>query len=119
MAKKMKKFADGGMAGLGKMMGMSELTPSFGGSSGGGGSAESGLNSVNQGASTIGQALGRASEAIGGGGGGGTGQTGVGVIGGGGGGDEGPFMYKKGGAIKMPKSKISTGEKSGGKKSSW
>lgn len=115
MAKKVKKYADGGMTGLGKMMGANETSPS---AVGGGGSAQSGLQTVNQGASTIGDALGRAAEAIGGGGGG-TGQPGIGVIGGGGGGGEGPFPYKKGGAIKMPKSKISTGEKSGRKKSSW
>jgi hypothetical protein len=42
-----------------------------GGGQGGDGSAMSGLGTVRQGASDIGSALGRASEAIGGGGGGG------------------------------------------------
>lgn len=109
MAKKVKKYADGGMTGLGRMMGANETSPS---AVGGGGSAQSGLETVNQGASTIGDALGRAAEAIGGGGGGQIGIRNTGST-------EGSPVYKKGGAIKMPKSKISTGEKSGRKKSPW
>ena len=74
--KKVKKMADGGISGLGQMLGMPDLgkAPSSGGGGpigggGGGGSAMDGLGTVNQGAASIGSALGRASEAIGGGGG--------------------------------------------------
>ena len=112
MVKRVKKYADGGVAGLGQMIGGNQTAPS---AIGGGSSAQSGLQTVNQGASTIGDALGRAAEAIGGGGGGGGGQIGIRNTGS----TEGSSVYKKGGAIKIPKSKISTGEKSGRKKSPW
>jgi hypothetical protein len=81
--KKVKKMADGGMSGLGDMVGraiadysgdskMPPYMPRPGiGGGGGGGSATEGLGTVNQGAQAIGSALGRASEAIGGGDGGG------------------------------------------------
>ncbi len=80
--KKVKKMADGGMSGLGEILGKAGIkigspqmppsmpSPGIGGG-GGGGSATEGLGTVNQGAQAIGSALGRASEAIGGGGGGG------------------------------------------------
>ena len=94
IVKKVKKMADGGISGLGDMVGTSPPnTPPVGGSSatesGGGGSATAGLSTVNQGAKNIGSALSRASAAIGGGGG-----TG-------GGGDiTTPTMpYKKGGHV--------------------
>ena len=81
--KKVKKMADGGISGLGELLGKiggtSPQTPPYmpgggggiGGGGGGGGSATEGLGTVNQGAQAIGSALGRASEAIGGGDGGG------------------------------------------------
>jgi len=84
--KKVKKMADGGISGLGDMVGNRPPdTPPVGG----GGSATAGLSTVNQGAKNIGSALSRASAAIGGGGG-----TG-------GGGDiTTPTMpYKKGGHV--------------------
>ena len=116
MAKKIKKYADGGMASLGSLLG--GLTPASttsgsprgsgglggiggvasGGGGGGGGSAQSGLDAINQGASDVGAALGQISSAIGGG---------------------GSPTYKKGGAVKIPKSKISTGERSSGRKCAW
>lgn len=73
--KKVKKMADGGISGLGDMVGISPPnTPPVGGGgsateSGRGGSATDGLSTVNQGAQNIGSALSRASAAIGGGGG--------------------------------------------------
>jgi len=109
--KKVKKMADGGMSGLGEMLekigGGGPTTPYMpmpgggiaGGGGGGGGSAMDGLGTVNSGASAIGSALGRASEAIGGGGGGG-----------GGGGDNPGFAYKKGG--KVTTTRMSTASRS-------
>ena len=79
IVKKVKKMADGGISGLGDMVGTSPPnTPPVGGGgsateSGGGGSATAGLSTVNQGAKNIGSALSRASAAIGGGGDGGMG----------------------------------------------
>jgi len=68
--KKVKKMADGGISGLGDMVGNRPPdTPPVGG----GGSATAGLSTVNQGAKNIGSALSRASAAIGGGGDGGMG----------------------------------------------
>jgi len=92
---KPKKMADGGISGLGDMVGNRPPdTPTFGDGGkdyggGGGGSATDGLSTVNRGAQNIGSALSRASAAIGGGGG-----TG-------GGGDiTTPTMpYKKGGHV--------------------
>jgi hypothetical protein len=80
---KMKKMADGGsMATLGTMVqppdipgtqptggGLADQMPSIGGG-GVGDSAMGGLDTINRGASSIGSALSRASEAIGSGGGG-------------------------------------------------
>jgi hypothetical protein len=70
------KMAEGG--GLLDRLGVGSLTPGRGGSGGtgyspdtGGGSASSGLNSVNQGAQTIGGALKNIASSVGGGGGGG------------------------------------------------
>jgi hypothetical protein len=95
IVKKVKKMADGGISGLGDMVGNRPPdTPPVGGGgsateSGGGGSATEGLSTVNQGAKNIGSALSRASAAIGGGGG-----TG-------GGGDiiTSTMPYKKGGHV--------------------
>jgi hypothetical protein len=56
--KKVKKMADGGISGLGDLVGTS-------GASSGGGDATSGLSAVNQGVQTIGSALGKVSDAIG------------------------------------------------------
>lgn len=58
---KMKKMAGGGSLG--------DLTGSSG-SSGGGGGAQDGLNQINSGAQTVGNAIGQAQSALGGGGGG-------------------------------------------------
>jgi hypothetical protein len=76
IVKKVKKMADGGISGLGDMVGNRPPdTPTFGdggkdyGGGGGGGSATDGLSTVNRGAQNIGSALSRASAAIGGGGG--------------------------------------------------
>ena len=91
-----KKLADGG--GLMGVLGQpNALTPRQGSQGGGGGDAQAGLGQVNQGAGTIGSALGKAAEAIGGGGGGGFGPGAPGgpVFGGG----QGAFM-KKGGSAK-------------------
>ena len=111
--KKVKKMADGGISGLGGLLGETPevggkndpgmtLYPGIGGG-GGGGSAMDGLGIVNSGASAIGSALGRASEAIGGGGGGGNKPNGP--------------MYKSGGKVTTTR-RISTGERSK-KSSNW
>jgi hypothetical protein len=102
--KKVKKMADGGISDLGGMVGRSvdqarndQISPMpmpGGGGSGKGGSAFDGLGTVNQGAQDIGSALGRASEAIGGGNGGSP--TGS--------------MYKKGG--KVTTTRMSTASRS-------
>lgn len=108
--KKVKKMADGGISGLGDMLGKpgggdnpASAIPSGGG---GGGSAMDGLGAVNQGASAIGSALGRASEAIGGGGGGGGMTPGY---------EAKP--YKRGGKVTTTR-RISTGQQSK-KSSNW
>jgi len=104
--KKVKKMADGGISGLGELLGKAGIgigspqTPPYmpgGGGGGGGGSAMDGLGTVNQGASAIGSALGRASEAIGGGGGGS-------IV------DKPNYMYKKGG--KVTTTRMSTASRS-------
>tara|TARA_R110002126_G_scaffold10089_2_gene45420 strand:+ start:347 stop:703 length:357 start_codon:yes stop_codon:yes gene_type:complete len=111
--KKVKKMADGGISGLGSLLPVMEtakplgggfkgpigaILPGFGGGDGGGGggSAMDGLGTVNQGASAIGSALGRASAAIGGGGGGGVKPS---------------YEYKKGGQVTTTR-RISTAERS-------
>ena len=108
--KKVKKMAEGGIPDLSGMLKQNvdqakqdQLTlkqASVGGGGGGGGSAMDGLGTVNQGASAIGSALGRASEAIGGGGGGGY-----------------TSPYKRGGKVTTTR-RISTGERSK-KSSNW
>lgn len=99
--KKVKKMADGGLSSLGNMLPPSPPnTPTTAisgvGNSGGGngGSATDGLGIVNQGAQSIGNALGRASAAIGGGGGNAT----------------DTFTYKKGGHVTTRR--VSTGSTS-------
>ena len=89
----------GGIGGGGKGLG------------GGGGSAQDGLGQINSGAATVGQAIGTAQSALGGGGGGAM----------------SPTMYKKGGSVKKSYTnggKINLGAcgvktASKGKKSSW
>jgi hypothetical protein len=86
---KVKKMADGGIAGLGSLMsspggstpqtlgsagingvpGTSMTGPQFGRGGGGGGSASDGLGQINQGASTVSGAIARASGELGSGGG--------------------------------------------------
>jgi len=114
--KKVKKMADGGISGLTGMIkegGGNPMAPmpvmpgGGGGGGGGGGSAMDGLGTVNQGASAIGSALGRASEAIGGGGGGGGYNPG----------NQPEYMYKKGGKVTTTR-RVSTGERSK-KSSNW
>ena len=108
--KKVKKMAEGGITGLSGLLGLPDFspmpTPGLGGplaginpygGGGGGGSAMEGLGTVNQGASAIGSALSRASEAIGGGGGGGGRPPG--------------FEMKKGGKVTTTR-RVSTGEHS-------
>ena len=110
--KKVKKMAEGGITGLGGLLGMPDFspmpTPGLGGplagvspygGGGGGGSAMEGLGTVNQGASAIGSALSRASDAIGGGGGGARPEPMAGVT------------YKKGGKVTTTR-RVSTGERS-------
>jgi len=109
--KKIKKMADGGLLGLiGGDVKQTPLTPPVPvpglGGVGGGGTAQQGLQQIGQGSETIGSALGRASQAIGGGG--------VGVGGGVGGNS---IYYKKGGKVTTSR-RISTGQRSK-KSSNW
>jgi len=67
--KKVKKMADGGMSSLGGMIPDTPTEPQPGGG-GGGGSAFQGLDTIGSGSKTVGDALSRASSAIGSGGGG-------------------------------------------------
>lgn len=88
--KKVKKMADGGISGLGEMLGAT-------GGGGGGGNATSGLSAVNQGVQTIDSALSKASEAIGSG--------------------SAQAQYKRGGKVTTTR-RVSTGHQSK-KSSNW
>jgi len=109
---KIKKMADGGIAGLGSLLaGVNGNIPAYkdlpsqpsprlggllggGGTGGGGGSAQDGLGQINQGAGTVASAISRASDALGGGGGvGGVQPQGEKI-------DMTGVTYKKGGSVK-------------------
>ena len=108
---KVKKMADGGLIGLGQLLGggtqqttrmPSEFfgmpgrsAPQIGG--GGGGSAEDGIGQINSGASTVSSALNSAKNALGGGGGGAE--------------PQGGYTFKKGGSIKKTSTKVTTASK--------
>jgi hypothetical protein len=133
---KIKKMADGGIAGLGSLLaGVNGNIPAykdlpnkpsnpFSGSIGGvgsGGSASDGLGQINQGAGTVAGAISRASDALGGGGGGLNGAIGPSP-------NNDSTTYKKGGSAKKNSSgnsiiskisKVSTHEKNPKHKNCW
>lgn len=112
---KVKKMADGGMAGLGQLLGggaqqTTQMPSQFfgmpgrsappmagiGGGGGGGGSAQDGLQQIGSGSQTVASALSNAQNALGGGGGG--------IA-------QPQATFKKGGAIKKQTTKMSTASK--------
>jgi hypothetical protein len=108
---KVKKMADGGMTGLGQLLGggkqQTTRMPSefFGmpgrpappiGGGGGGGSAQDGINQINSGAQTVSGAIGSAQNALGGGGG---------AI------PEPQSTFKKGGSVGKTATKVTTASK--------
>lgn len=121
---KVKKMADGGITGLGQMM-AGAVDPGYGfnpTSGGGGGTAQDGLNQINDGTKTVGSAVSTAQSALGGGGNSGGGASNYGFT------EPTQIEKKRGGSIKKHASggkinlkdcKVSTHEKNSKNKHNW